>query len=106
MFKAISLALATVSLGAALTLAVPAAAQQRDTRTTGVTYADLDLATEEGRAELDRRIDYAARQVCGMSERTIGSNIVTRETRTCFRDAKRQLEQHFAGVIARQSNAG
>jgi UrcA family protein len=102
MFKAISLTLAT----AALTLAGPATAQQRDTRTTGVTYQDLDLATPDGQAELNRRIEYAARQVCGMGERTVGSNIVSRETRTCFRDAKRQLDQHFAGVIARQNNAG
>jgi UrcA family protein len=102
MFKAISLALATV----ALTLAGPAAAQERDTRTTGVTYTDLDLSTEAGQAELARRIEYAARQVCGMGERPVGSNIVTRETRTCFRDAKRQLEQHFAEVIERQNHAG
>jgi UrcA family protein len=102
MFKAISLALATV----ALSLAGPAAAQQRDTRTTGVTYQDLDLSTEQGQAELARRIEYAARQVCGMGEREIGSNIVSRETRACFRNAKRDLDQHFAGIIARQNSAG
>lgn len=106
MFKAISFTLAT----AALALAGQASAQERDTRTTGVTYQDLDLSTEAGQAELTRRIEYAARQVCGMGEREVGSNIVSRETRTCFRDAKRQLEQHFAPVIsqviARQNNAG
>lgn len=102
MFKTISYALAA----AALTIAGPALAQQRDTRTTGVTYQDLDLSTQDGQAELTRRIEYAARQVCGMGERTVGSNIVSRETRTCFRDAKRQLEQHFAGLIAQATQQG
>ena len=102
MFKAIAFTLAT----AALAIAGPAAAQERDTRTTGVNQQDLDLSTADGQAELTRRIEYAARQVCGMNERAVGSNIVSRETRTCFRDAKRQLEQHFAAVIARQNSAG
>ncbi len=96
MFKTISIALAS----GVLALAGPAHAQERDTRTTGVTYLDLDLATEAGQAELARRIEDAAKQVCGMNERAIGSNIVTRESRTCFREAKRQLEQHFEPVIA------
>lgn len=102
MFKTISFALAA----SALALAGPASAQERDTRTTGVTYADLDLATEAGRAQLAERIEDAAKQVCGMDERSLGSNIVTRESRACFREAKRQLEQHFAGVIAQATQQG
>ena len=102
MFKTISLSLA----GAALFAAGPAAAQERDTRTTGVTYQDLDLATEAGRSELDRRIDNAARQVCGMNERAIGSNIVMRESRECYRSAKRELDRHFARVVADRTRAG
>jgi len=30
-----------------------------------VRYSDLNLSNETGRATLDRRIDYAARMVCG-----------------------------------------
>ena len=33
--------------------------------TATVRYADLDLRAEAGRAKLDRRIVYAARQLCG-----------------------------------------
>lgn len=102
MLKSISIALA----GAALLAAGTVSAQQRDTRTTGVTYQDLDLATEAGRTELDRRIDNAARQVCGMHERSVGSNIVTRESRECYRSAKRELDRHFAQVLANQARAG
>lgn len=98
---------ASITLAAALTLAGTAvAAQETDTRTTGVTYRDLDLSTAEGRAELDRRIDNAARQVCGVNERQLGSNIMTRESRTCYRSAKRELEQHFAQIIADNTRAG
>jgi UrcA family protein len=33
--------------------------------TRAVSYADLDLASEAGRAQLDRRIANAVREVCG-----------------------------------------
>ncbi len=106
MFKTISGAPAFAILAAAALAASPALAQERDTRTTGVSYQDLDLSTEAGRAELAQRIDDAARHVCGMGERSVGSNIVSRESRDCFRAAKRELEQHFAGVIERRNHAG
>lgn len=102
MLKTITLALA----GAALLTAGTAAAEERDTRTIGVTYQDLDLATDAGRAELQRRIDNAARQVCGMNERAVGSNIVTRESRECYRSAKRDLDRNFARIVADRTRAG
>ena len=102
MLKTISIALA----GAALIAAPAMAAQETETRTTGVTYNDLDLSTENGRQELDNRIDDAAKQVCGMGERATGSNMATRESRQCYRDAKRQLERHFAQVIEDQARGG
>jgi len=102
MLKTISLSLA----GAALLAAGSVSAQERDTRTTGVTHQDLDLSTEQGRAELNRRIDDAAKQVCGMNERSLGSNIATRESRECYRTAKRDLERHFAEVLAERGSAG
>ncbi|MCL6249977.1 UrcA family protein [Altererythrobacter sp. KTW20L] len=102
MFKTISIALA----GAALLATGSVAALERDTRTTGVTYRDLDLATEEGRNELNRRIDSAAKQVCGMNERQTGSHIVPRDARECYRNAKRDLQSHFARVLADGARAG
>ena len=35
-----------------------------------VSYSDLDLATPEGRKQLDRRVDRAAREVCFMNSST------------------------------------
>lgn len=103
MAHTITLALAT----AALTLApVAASAQNTEQRTTGVAYRDLDLTTEQGRAELDRRIDYAARQVCAIDEADLGTRILTREKRNCYRDARAQLDERFAQVIARGRGNG
>lgn len=99
----IALALATAAL---LATPVMAGAQQTEQRTVGVTYADLDLATEAGRAELDRRIDNAARSACAMGEADLGTRVMTREKRTCYRDARAQLDQRFARVIADGRNAG
>ena len=102
MNRTVSAALAAAAL---LASATAAHAQQRDTRTTGVTHQDLDLTTEEGRSELNRRIDSAAKQVCGVNERQVGSNIMSRETRNCYRSAKRNLERHFAEMLG-QHQAG
>ncbi len=97
--------IATSSLAAAALAFAPAVSAADEPRTTGVAYADLDLSTQEGVAELDRRIEVAARQVCGMDESTLGTRIVSRESRNCFREAKRQLNQHFAQV-KREANLG
>ncbi len=97
---------ATFSLAAAALAFAPAVSAKDDTpHTTGVTYADLDLSTEQGVAELDRRIAVAARQVCGMDKTNLGTRIASRESRKCFRDAKRQLHQHFADM-KRDTNYG
>lgn len=85
---------------AAMTLAATGvSAQDVQTRAAGVSHADLDLSTAEGVRELDRRIDSAAREVCGYGEGELGSRIPSRETRQCYRDAKRQLDRQFAQIV-------
>lgn len=78
-------------------LAVPASAAV-ETRQQGVQYRDLDLTTEAGRTELDRRLDSAAREVCGMDEAHVGSRIKSSESRRCYRDARRQLADQVAAL--------
>lgn len=90
-------ALALATSGVPLAPAV--SAQNVESRTTGVTYSDLDLTTQEGVAELDRRIDRAAKQVCGMNDVQVGTRARTREARQCYRDAKRKLERQFARIV-------
>ncbi|MBS1240126.1 MAG: hypothetical protein H6R45_832 [Proteobacteria bacterium] len=66
--------------------------------TTAVTYDDLDLSTKEGQQELDRRIEHAAREVCGLNEKEVGSLVPSREARTCVKDARKQLEKRVAAL--------
>jgi len=98
--KTIFLALASFAM-AATPLAAAHAAQDGEQRVVGVTFRDLDLSTEAGRAELDRRIDRAARSACGMEETALGTRLPSRDQRACFTDAKSQLDRQFASVIAR-----
>lgn len=92
-----NLSLALAAAGLALAPSIAAAETQQ--RTTGVVYSDLDLATDAGRAELDLRIDRAAKQVCGIGESTVGTRIRSRDARACYTQAKRELDQHFAGIL-------
>lgn len=102
--RALALTLAITMSATALT---PAAhASEGEARSVAVTHSDLDLSTEEGREELDRRIDNAAEEACGFGETTLGTRIRTREARDCYRQAKRQLERQFAEVISAAQRGG
>lgn len=102
--RSLTLALALALSGAALTPA--AMATDTEERTVSVSHSDLDLTTEEGQAELDRRIDRAAEQACGFGEMTLGTRARTREARDCYRQAKRQLERQFAEVVSNAQRGG
>lgn len=93
--KRIAFALAA-GLGASL------AAQPVLAETVMVPYHDLDLATDSGIKELDRRIDNAAKQICGFSDLRTGSRLVTREARTCYKDARKQIEQKIAALAEKK----
>lgn len=98
-----------VALAAAFALAIPVAASAADvaeTNTVGVKYKDLDLASETGKAELERRLDRAARGVCGMGDKRTGTRITDRESRQCYREARVQLDRQFAAVVERQTAIG
>ena len=101
MFKT-TLALAVA--GATLIAAPVMAEEQR--RTVGVDYGDLDLSTAEGAAELDRRIDRAAREACGLDERPTGSNMSSRSSRECYREARTRLDAHFARLTSERNLGG
>jgi UrcA family protein len=53
---------------AAFSLAVAAIPAWAETRSVTVQYADLDLASPEGMATLQGRIDAAAKKICGRAE--------------------------------------
>ncbi|OYX65582.1 MAG: hypothetical protein B7Y88_07980 [Sphingomonadales bacterium 32-64-17] len=101
--QAITIKLAIAA--SALALAPTVSAAEGDQRSTRVAYADLDLASAEGMAELDRRIDTAAREVCNADQQATGTRIESRSARQCVETAKTQLDRHFA-QIKRNANLG
>lgn len=73
-----------------------AAAQPALAESVAVTFKDLDLSTNAGREELDRRINSAAREACGFNEERTGSRMVTQDARDCYKDARKQIENRVA----------
>jgi UrcA family protein len=82
------------------------AAQPLAAASVEVKYNDLDLSTEQGRKELDRRINDAAKDVCGAGEESVGSRVQSRETRDCIKQAKRQIEQSLAKITGDEKAGG
>lgn len=78
----------TLILAAALIGAAPAAAQT-ETNSIQVGIADLDLATTEDVARLDRRLGAAVRRVCGVAAaRTLDAY---QDVATCRREAAARI---------------
>jgi UrcA family protein len=99
-----SIRIISLALAATAAFAVPAAAATQTT-TRGVQYKDLDLSTDAGQKVLEDRLDNAAREVCGMNEKYVGSRVVPRESRDCYRDAREQLGAQISKLV-KKSAAG
>ena len=95
------LAAAVAVLGAATAFAAPAAAETP--ATLAVKYSDLNLATEAGQAQLERRIDKAARSVCMVDDVTTGSRLRSSEGRQCYEETKARVHEQIAQAIARDT---
>jgi UrcA family protein len=96
------------SLALALTaaaLAVPAVAGD-EASSVRVRYDDLDLTSAAGQRQLDRRLERAARKVCGVDVKTLGTYIRAPHSQECYREARRNLAQQYAEVVSRKSTAG
>jgi UrcA family protein len=90
---------------AAAVLAVPAAAAS-ETRSVNVRYGDLDLTSIEGQEQLDARLERAARKVCRMNETMTGSLFRSPQSRECYQEARRDLDQQYAQLVSRKSAVG
>lgn len=94
--------LGLAALAAAAPIAIftaPALAAATESASVAVPYRDLDLASEAGQAELDRRIDRAARHVCGLDQQRTGTRLRASESRKCYREARQALDTRMAEVV-------
>lgn len=90
-----------LSAAGAVLAASPAAAG--DMR---VEYRDLNLSTTEGRKTLERRIDAAAREVCGYGEIRTGTRLQSTQAKRCYAEAKKQAAEQFAALVAEDRLGG
>jgi len=96
--------IAAAALSAAI--AGPAMAATASAPNGEIEYSDLDLSTEEGVAELDTRIERAARFICEMDVTTTGSRVVSREKRNCVQAVRASAKKQLASVIERAHRGG
>ena len=85
----------TLAAAAAATFATLATFGASHAATTAVQTNDLDLATAEGQARLDSRINRAVRTVC--SEEITGSRIA-RVDKDCMAKARAGAEKQVAAL--------
>ena len=71
-----------------------------------VTYDDLDLDTAKGQKELDRRIEKAARQVCGLDRQRTGTRMRDRQTTECLAHARNSTREYVAAAVASAGKGG
>jgi UrcA family protein len=98
------LAAAAMILGAATAFAAPATADT--SATVAVEYSDLNLATKAGQARLERRIDDAARSVCGMDRISTGTRLPSTAGRQCYAETRARVHEQVAQAIARDGSRG
>jgi UrcA family protein len=95
------------SIGATLALAGPATARTMEPATHEVRYGDLNLASEDGLAQLHRRINAAARRVCGSADpRDLNMVQATNDCRkAALADAAPKIELAVANARSGQNYA-
>lgn len=89
--------LALVATAVTVAASAPASAEMFAPKSVTVSYADLDLATADGKGRLDGRIGRAAAMVCGVSSRELAQE---RGIQACRTDAVADARAQIATVVA------
>ena len=95
-------AILSAALSAALS-AVPALAAPAGV---AISYADLDLATPKGQAQLDRRIEAAAKANCGAHDAETGSILPVKANPECVAQFKAAAHRQVAERQSREGTKG
>ncbi len=95
------------TLAASALVAAPAfAVDETEPAAVAVAYDDLDLATEEGQTQLERRLRRAARYVCGMDIRDAASRFPSREAQLCYAEKVESFDRRIASIVETQAYGG
>ena len=86
---------------AASVIATPAFAEG-----VSVKYSDLDLSNARDQQTLERRIDSAAREACGMDKVVTGRISQSTAQRQCYQQTKSAVGDQVAQSIARSNGRG
>jgi len=101
-----TLAITAAAIGLAVTASPALAGGDTETNTMDVSLAGLDLDTPEGQETLDRRIDRAAREVCGYGRQRTGTRLPSRAASECYKKAKASARQQVAAIIENRRRGG
>lgn len=93
-----------IILSAMLAAALSSGAAVAGERSERVSYRDLNLASAEGQAELQERLDSAARRVCRFAED--GELVTPMEENACYRDARQRVNVQVAQLTAESQRGG
>jgi UrcA family protein len=89
---------ALAALAVAGALVVPTVSMAAETTSARVSYADLNLATDQGRSALVHRVAYTADQLCGVGRwKNLG---LTAEAAACSDDAVASAQPAVDAAIA------
>lgn len=92
------LAMTLAAIGLAGTAISPTLANETETMTVRVEYNDLNLATPEGQAKLDKRLEKAVRTVCRTRSHTGGSRVLSLDAQACLAKARADVRQQVAAI--------
>ena len=95
-----TIAILAAALGTGI-IAAPASANASIER---VSYADLDLTSLDGQAELQNRLEKAASRVCKYEPD--GSLRNSREFGSCYRAARQNVAVQFASLVSDRALGG
>lgn len=89
------------SLAAAAVLAIttPAMASPTEAASVTVQHDDLNLESVRGQKTLERRLNRAARSVCGIDDAVSGTRIRSEATNQCYRQARAGAMRSYAALM-------
>lgn len=94
----------TFIIGSAIAAAITATPALAADRAAHVPYADLNLASAEGQAELQDRLDKAARKVCRFEDD--GQVSTPADENACYRATRQKVDVQVAYLTSEIQRGG